>query len=850
MLHKLLQNFRSSPSFNIFFILCFSLGISGLFLVEAFKSGVEKKVATSAKNFIASDLSITVRRQFNDLEKKTILDYLKKQEVNISSWLETYSLISYNGKSKLADLNFVAENFPFYGGVTFEDDSLSTSEDWGVLHEKNDLWISQDLAWELGVKIGSKIKVGESSFIVSKIFIRDQFSSFRGFNLAPKVFLSKIKLSETKLMSFGSTGTDSILLKINAENLINTEKTIKKELTKLLKDPLIKVKGPKEASEQIGRSLNYLSDYLGLITLLTYILSLIGLYYFTQYFLSKNLKNIAIFKSLGFKPVHLFTMYLMHLLMLSIFSLIISTTLMSIIFPFMEHIISKNVGEQFILNLDTFVISKVGIVSVVGCLFGLFPIVFGAVKIPVNLVFQNLPQELNQISKYFYFPLVVYIVFLSILISHSIKIGLIFVFILFLMICLGYIFFSTSNFFIEKLSFSANIVLRHGVLAMTRYFNSSFTIFMSLTLGISLIVLILQIEKTLLNEFSVTSSAKRPDLFIFDLQDDQGDKFKEVLNTQNIQTTMFSPMIRARLIKINNEDISLARDSDEEKKFETREEQNQERFRTRGINLSYRSELSLSETIVKGKIFQGNCNGESIKCEISLEESYANRMNISLGNYLRFDVSGVEIEGVVTSFRKVKWTSFEPNFFILFQPGILEDAPKTYLASFRVSGPEQKRRVFNLVAEHFPNASLLEVSEVIRKINEVFTTMSFAIKLIAYLSLLVALTVVCAVSFNHLELKINEINLLKILGLNRNKIRWIYRFESAILVFSSVVVALIMGSMASYGILVYGFNFLIDFNFYMIMKILFGVLLILLFVVNIKIVQLTRLKNKTYPLNN
>ena len=82
--------------------------------------------------------------------------------------------------------------------------------------------------------------------------------------------------------------------------------SLKKELKDLITDKTINIRGPTEANQQISRSLNLLSDYLSLITLMTYLLSLVGLYYFSAHFLSKKIKTFNIYKSLGISSSYLF----------------------------------------------------------------------------------------------------------------------------------------------------------------------------------------------------------------------------------------------------------------------------------------------------------------------------------------------------------------------------------------------------------------------------------------------------------------------------------------------------------------------------------------------------------------
>ena len=238
------RDFKSDRSFNWFYILCATLGIVGLLLVESFKGGIENKVSKNAKNFIASDLSISSRRSLDKNEVQGIENYLAKKNLNFARWTETYSLVSKTGDanpiSKLADLNFVSKEFPYYGGVVLENAGFKGEEKWTELHERPNAWISRDLSWELALKIGDKLKIGEMEFIVGGIITEDKFSSFRGFSLAPKIFLSYNYLAQTELIKFGSTASYAYAIKLLPDNDL---KKIQSDLRSILPDKSIKIIG-------------------------------------------------------------------------------------------------------------------------------------------------------------------------------------------------------------------------------------------------------------------------------------------------------------------------------------------------------------------------------------------------------------------------------------------------------------------------------------------------------------------------------------------------------------------------------------------------------------------------------
>lgn len=787
------RDFKSDKAFNGFYLLCAALGILGLLLVESFKGGVEEKVSSNAKNFIASDLSISTRRMFTDEEKKNIVSYLDKNNFQYSLWIETYSLVSKtsaDAHSKLANLNFVSADFPYYGGLVLEQGGFKGPGNWQSLHEKPRAWINRDFSWEMNLKPGDQVKVGELTVEVADIILEDKFSSFRGFSLAPKIFLSTNFLAATDLIKFGSTSTHAYVVKLPAGTDI---KVVQADLKKLVSDRSIKIVGPTEASQQISRALLLLADYLSLITLLTYLLSLIGLYYFSQHFLSAKLKVFSIYKAMGVKTSFLFKVNFLHLLVLTALAVFVSTISVLGLLPFIEKFFEKLTGEDLSFHLTLISVGRILLVSFVGSMLALGPLYWGALQTPVATVFQDLPAELKRLSFIYFIPLILYVIALSMFLANSFKIGGLFIGALTAIILLAAVAFKTFTFVLDKSSEKLSFVNKHAVKTLSRYFTSSFTVFICLLLGMTLVAFIFQLETSLRSEFTQTYGNKRPDLFMFDLQDSQFDEFEKLVTDQQWNKTLLAPMIRARLIKVNDTPTTQ-RIEPGETQFATREDENSERMKNRGVNLSYRNHLSWSERLLEGTFPTKPCNVDKDICEISLEQSYARRIGVKMGDHMVFDVSGIEVQGKVTSLRKVKWTSFEPNFFILFQPGVLEEAPKTFLASFKAPTDTEKRKVFSVIASQFPNVSVLDVSELIKKITTIFDLMAMAIKFISILSLALAMVVLVAVSFNHLDLRRREMSLFRLMGLRKKVIGSIYIREFGLLVGLCFILSPIFGS--------------------------------------------------------
>lgn len=131
---------------------------------------------------------------------------------------------------------------------------------------------------------------------------------------------------------------------------------------------------------------------------------------------------------------------------------------------------------------------------------------------------------------------------------------------------------------------------------------------------------------------------------------------------------------------------------------------------------------------------------------------------------MTFDIAGIPIEAQVANLRKVEWTTFQPDFFIVMQPGALEDAPKVFLASIRNVPPEKRLSLQNSIVRAYPNISVIDVTRILARAFEIIDQVSFAINFMAYLAILAGLVVLYSIARQEVQSRVWEMNLLKTLG--------------------------------------------------------------------------------------
>ena len=139
-------------------------------------------------------------------------------------------------------------------------------------------------------------------------------------------------------------------------------------------------------------------------------------------------------------------------------------------------------------------------------------------------------------------------------------------------------------------------------------------------------------------------------------------------------------MIPGRLTHINGQPVRQL----------VSKESTAERAVQRDLSLTWAAELPPGNTLSAGHWWQASPAADELP-GVSVEAQLADSLKLKLGDLLDFDIGGQQRQARVTSLRAVHWDSFQPNFYMIFQPGTLQGLPATYLTSFYLApGHDQK----------------------------------------------------------------------------------------------------------------------------------------------------------------
>lgn len=796
------KELRNNIKFTIFFVFNLAIGMSGFVTLDSFRESLNSSLSNRALELLGADLAVEVRRDFTPREIELIRetigpDYKEARELNLLAMVATGS------NTRLVEIQAIEPHFPFYGDLELQEKGKVSGRDTQALFEKPRVWIYPELQSQLNVKLGETLKLGDIEFVIDDLVLRDSGQTFRGSSLAPRVYVGLPYFEKSTLTSYGATMSRVLFYQLP---MGVDAPLLRRKLQDVLLDPAIHVDTPQTASEDTGRTLNYLADYLGLVALVGLFLSSLGSIYLFRSFLVRRQKEIAVLISLGLRHNKALQIYILQILILgfaaSLVTFIFSFGALPVLNSAIQEVASielqVSVGERSLLI--ALLLSSFG--SLIVCL----PILSRIMRLPVGDLFREDSQvEVKHDWKNWFWsvPAILSFVVLSIWQANSYKTGLMFVGALAAStLLLGILAFLFLAIFQKVLRFKVWYV-KQAFLSLSRRRWATLACFLALGLGSLLMNLLPQLKVSLQEEMSSPTS-HLPSLFLFDIQDEQIDPLKRFLQEKKLEMRSVSPMIRARILKVNGKEFEKKIDVGS---FRTREEESEARFRNRGFNLSYRAKMSDAESLVKGKLFSGTYNRDSGELpEISVEEKFAERLGFAIGDHLIFDIQGIQLEGKIINLRKVKWTSFQPNFFVIFQPGVLEEAPKIWLGSISGISDEEKNGLQNELVQKFSNVSILDVNRTVTRVMGILQQMSWSLELMSALALFAGFVVLFSIASHQAATRRWDINMMKILGAGFADLQKFILLEFAFLGFIGALLGIILSFAVSFVMSKYIFD--------------------------------------------
>jgi len=776
---------RRNRSRLFLFISSIILGIAALVAIYSFEYNLKKDIDSQAKSLLGADLVI----ETNKTVREEAMSMLMKLGDKRSEERAFASMIYFpkNQGTRLVNVRALSGEYPYYGDI---ETSPATASRTFRLERK--ALVDKTLMLQYDVKPGDSVKVGELTFEIAGVL--NKAPGQTGFNssVAPIVYIPLAYLEETGLSQKGSRITYNFYYKFGEE--VDVQKLAKKLEPQLEKSEL-DYETIESRKENTGRSFEDLTEFLALVGFIALLLGCIGVASAIHIYIREKINTIAILRCLGASSRQAFIIYLIQIIGIGLIGSMVGALLGTLIQQFLPMVLGDFLPVKITVAISWAAIAQ-GILLglIISILFALLPLVSVRNISPLNtlrLSFQETSLFKDPVKWLVYFIIVSFVFGFTYLQMGSLKKTVFFtsgVMAGFLVLAaLAYAMMWLARRYFPS---SWSYLWRQGFANLFRPNNQTLILVVSIGLGTAFICTLFFVQDILINRVTLSSSKNQPNMVLFDIQSDQKVAVSNLTKSMNLPVLQEVPIVNMRMTEIKG------RTAADYKKDSVA--WGAMRGLEREYRVTYRDSLSDSEEIIDGKWIGRAEPGKPVY--VSIEDGYARRIGVKVGDELKFNVQGAPLKAIVGSTRKVDWNRIQTNFILIFPAGVLEDAPQFHVLLTQVPSNEISAKYQQAVVRTFPNISMIDLGLVLSVLDEILDKMGFVIRFMAAFSIITGLIVLISSVLISKYQRIRESVLLRTIGASRKQILVITALEYFFLGSLAAGAGIILSLIASWSL--------------------------------------------------
>ncbi|MDX1950870.1 MAG: FtsX-like permease family protein [Verrucomicrobiota bacterium] len=781
---------RASRRRLLLFSLSIVLGIAALVAISSLGVNLQSTIDDQAKSLLGADLVIHSRDEFTP-EAETLIQSVggeQSREVSFSSMV-------YFPKSegtRLVQVRGLTGKFPFYGEIdtTPPGAARQFQQSQGALVEKS-------LMTQFGVSVGDPVRVGSLFLPIVGVLERVPGETVAFSTIAPRVYIPLEAAAESGLLRTESLARYKVFLKVPDSFNVNQWVSENREI---LRESRLGTDTVDERKEDLGRSMENLEHFLNLGGFIALLLGGVGIASAIDVHVRQKLGSVATLRCLGATVSQTFSIYLLQGIGLGFLGASVGALLGVGIQYYLPGIISDFV--PFDVRVEIVwgaVLRAMGVGFGICFLFALVPLLPTRKVSPLAALrssFEPVPVG-NDPLRWLVFgaigsALLAFAISQTRRWEHGAGFATgIFAAFLTLALVARLIIWSARRFAPSRAAY----VWRQGLSNLYRPRNRTLLLLLSLGLGTFLVMTLYLTQRVLLTELIPGGANDKPNAALFDIQTDQLPGVRAILKTNGLQILQEAPIVTMRLSAIKEKSVARI--------LKERNHGFPHWALRREYRSTYRDTLVDSEESIGGKWPAAKVDDW---IPVSVEEGIAKELKLGLGDTLAFDVQGVEMKLRVAHLRKVDWRRIQPNFFVVFPGGVLEEAPSFHIFTTRVASAEESAKMQREVVRAFPNVSIIDLTLVLETVDRILSKLSFVIQFMALFTIITGLIVLIAAISTGRYQRIQESILLRVLGASKKQVMQILLVEYFLLGLLASITGLVLSVGASWALAVFLFK--------------------------------------------
>ncbi len=695
----------------------------------------------------------------------------------------------------VVQLKSVDQAYPLLGEMELSvdnlslDNALAATSETRLDRDETPLWgavADQALFDKLGVKPGGRITIGAAIFEMRAAIEEEPDRASAGFLLSPRLMVSNEGAKATGLLERSGLVRHLVRINLFEDDIAK----FRDDLEVAFPDNSWRVRSSDDTARGLANTLENLDVFLTMVGLAALVIGGVGAANAVRAYMQRKMPVIATLKCLGATGDFILKTYAIQVLMVACFAVVIGVAFGAMTPFLVANILGNLLPFKAIAGVYPLVLLKAGAFGILAALvFALWPLAQARLTPPAQL-FRSLIESDRQKPAWRDIALVAFFAIIFFALAILLSKEPVFAF-----------FFALSGFAVygvlRVLAFGfvrgarrfwhpKKPATRLAVASLTREGTATPSVTVSIGMGLTLLAVISLIDANLSREIRTALPDRAPGLFFSDIDFDQAQAFDDILgeNTTNADYERFF-MMRSGIKLLNGKPLSSV---------EGAERSGWARQNDWGVSIMARIPEALG-TIVAGERWPLDYQGPPL---ISLSDGQAERFQLEVGDTMTLSIAGRDVTAEIATLHDVNWDRGGINFVAIFAPGTLEAARPTSIGSVRINGELEEDRLVEILAQKFPDVSVIRTREVTASIADIIDNIGLLIRALSGVTIAAGVIVLLGAVAADFRRKLHDAMIMKAVGADRKRILSSYFVEYSVLGFVPAFAAMGLGAIGSW----------------------------------------------------
>jgi putative ABC transport system permease protein len=763
------------------FLACLALGVAAIAGVGSVRSAIQAGLEDQGAVLLGGDAEAQFTYRYATEDERA---WLESVSTAVSEVVDFRSMAVVGegdaAERGLTQIKAVDDAYPLLGEVI-----LAPEMPLAEALEGDGAVMAPILADRLGISAGDTFRLGEKTFTLSAVIEREPDDAGGGFDFGPRTIVRTAALDGAGLLEPGTLFESEYRLLLPEETDLDA---IEAEAQERYRDAGIRWRDARNGAPGTAQFVERLGGFLVLVGLSGLAVGGVGVSSAVRAYLARKTSVIATLRTLGATRETIFLTYFLQVGALALLGIAIGLVLGAGVPLLFAPLISDALPVPTLFTLHPAPLAEAALYGILtALLFTLWPLA-RTEEVRAATLFRDALASAKALPAPIYIAvtgvLLVLLVGAAMLFSGDAELtlwtagGILGS----LLILVGAAFLIRAAARGAQSAARGRPALRWALASIGGPREESASVVLSLGLGLAVLAAIGQIDGNLRSAIERDLPDVAPSYFFVDIQKDQMDGFREIVDDPVVSRVDSAPMLRGVITEINGRPAT---------------EVAGDHWVVRGDRgITYSATPDERTRVVAGEWWPEDYDGPP---QISFAEEEAEELGLSLGDEITVNILGRDITAEITSFRVVDFSTAGIGFVMTMNPASVEAAPHTFISTVYAE-PEEEARILREVSDAYPNVTAIGVRDAIDRVSELLDGVAEAVRWGAAATLLTGFLVLIGAAAAGEQARTYEAAVLKTLGSSRGRILRSFALRSALLGAGAAIVAIVAGILGGWAV--------------------------------------------------